>query len=416
MSPRNILLVSIDSLRFDVFKDVFWGHNRTINTLLEDGLIFTNAVAPGPYTEISIPSTVGGEFLFHSSRDSNLEIRNQIYTHGSIASQLSQKGYETIGFSPNPHASRYYGIEHGFDHFEDFLKSPNQWTAVKLFLERLMSGDLVEGIRIAANISGFSIPGFGNQSIPLRAYESQAVSRIKNVNEPWFLWLFMLEPHSPFRPIKEYREISLLRMLWLNLLWSHLLDRKLSDRELDQVRKLYEDSVRMTSDAIGQFYSELTDQNPVLILHGDHGEAFGEHGSFGHGKSLYDENIHVPLAILNIPTSGKIEKPISLKEIPAMVAEIAETGEVDPTRHTNKVAIARVPNHSLSVRDRAEKYIFQDCILRYCINTDPTENNPMKVDSKWISDDLVTYLYHQRERRLIGEIMFEFIAQSKSNL
>src|SRR5207253_6768378 len=33
----------------------------------------------------------------------------------------------------------------------------------------------------------------------------------------------------------------------------------------------------------------------LLVVTGDHGEAFGEHGSIGHGQDLYEEQVHVPL-------------------------------------------------------------------------------------------------------------------------
>ena len=46
--------------------------------------------------------------------------------------------------------------------------------------------------------------------------------------------------------------------------------------------------------------------NTMIIITGDHGEAFGEHDSLGHGLQLYDEVIHIPLIIkLPSPQSGR---------------------------------------------------------------------------------------------------------------
>jgi arylsulfatase A-like enzyme len=39
------------------------------------------------------------------------------------------------------------------------------------------------------------------------------------------------------------------------------------------------------------------DRNTLFVLTADHGEAFGEHGREGHGQSVYDEEVRVPLML-----------------------------------------------------------------------------------------------------------------------
>jgi membrane-anchored protein YejM (alkaline phosphatase superfamily) len=39
------------------------------------------------------------------------------------------------------------------------------------------------------------------------------------------------------------------------------------------------------------------DPNAIVVVTGDHGESFWEHGSFGHGTSLCDEQVRVPLVM-----------------------------------------------------------------------------------------------------------------------
>jgi arylsulfatase A-like enzyme len=54
---------------------------------------------------------------------------------------------------------------------------------------------------------------------------------------------------------------------------------------------------------IGSFYEELEKlglaDDTVLVVTGDHGESFLQHGWFFHGHSLYDEEVRVPLFLIS---------------------------------------------------------------------------------------------------------------------
>ena len=56
-------------------------------------------------------------------------------------------------------------------------------------------------------------------------------------------------------------------------------------------------------------------ENTWVIITGDHGEHFGEHNQFGHGSSLYNELIHVPLIL--IPPLGPGDSPLSARGLAA---------------------------------------------------------------------------------------------------
>ena len=65
----------------------------------------------------------------------------------------------------------------------------------------------------------------------------------------------------------------------------------------------YLNGIRATDALIGQLARALDEMNlsdnTLLIITGDHGEAFGEHGQLLHGFSVYDEETHIPLMIVN---------------------------------------------------------------------------------------------------------------------
>ena len=70
--------------------------------------------------------------------------------------------------------------------------------------------------------------------------------------------------------------------------------------------------------------------NTLIIITSDHGEHLGEHGLFGHGKSLYSQELHVPLVI--IPPGGlvngrTVNAPVSFRDLPATVADVLGISE-----------------------------------------------------------------------------------------
>ncbi|MCC6407396.1 MAG: sulfatase [Planctomycetes bacterium] len=65
----------------------------------------------------------------------------------------------------------------------------------------------------------------------------------------------------------------------------------------------YLSAVRESDAALGRLVDWLDATgraaSTLLVVVADHGEAFGQHGSFGHGTALYEENLRVPLMLVN---------------------------------------------------------------------------------------------------------------------
>ena len=74
-------------------------------------------------------------------------------------------------------------------------------------------------------------------------------------------------------------------------------------------------------------------ENTVVIITSDHGEAFGDHGHFGHGPDLYLDEIGVPLVILSpgAPAGRVVESPVSLRDLPATVVDLLELSAGSPS-------------------------------------------------------------------------------------
>ncbi|MCA8920185.1 MAG: sulfatase-like hydrolase/transferase [Planctomycetes bacterium] len=71
---------------------------------------------------------------------------------------------------------------------------------------------------------------------------------------------------------------------------------------------------------LGDFVAELSaagvlDAETLLVLVGDHGESFGEHGSFVHNNSLYEEEVTVPLIFWSADGRLRHDAPLVAQQI-----------------------------------------------------------------------------------------------------
>ena len=64
----------------------------------------------------------------------------------------------------------------------------------------------------------------------------------------------------------------------------------LTEKEREKIINLYDLEIKYTDKAINDLLNKLKEENclenSIIIISSDHGEAFGEHGAFGHGDKL----------------------------------------------------------------------------------------------------------------------------------
>jgi arylsulfatase A-like enzyme len=97
------------------------------------------------------------------------------------------------------------------------------------------------------------------------------------------------------------------------------LAQDLNDEEVSFLRDLYDEEIRHTDAGIGRLLGSLRhrglDDETLVVVVGDHGEEFVEHGGLGHTRTLYDEVLRVPL-IIRGPASLRgprsVDGPVSL--------------------------------------------------------------------------------------------------------
>lgn len=399
-SHRDVVLLTVDSLRADRcgFMGGGAGLTPTLDRLAADGLVFETAVAPSTTTLGSVPAIHTGEFLadrdFYSTPPDKQEwVRRHLRARDTLAERLSRRGYETAAFTANPWTSRYYGFETGFDHFEDFMDEDLSGSLVRRGRSRRST--TLETLMRALN-------WWQGQDMFMawEAFYDDVVTWIDQAESPYFLWLFLVDVHMPYIPSAEYRSASKLRTYLANMRLYAGDDPEPGSSTHETLVRSYEDTVRYTDAFVDRLMSDTGDDDPLLVLHADHGEEFTEHGHFGH-RNVYEGSIHVPVLVANGP-SDRVERPFSLLALPDLVESLAEGGGYDHL--TAPYALARNYDPQLAVRGVDWKYVrWPDGEDLYAIE-DGGERPMDHPDMRAIGRDVVdAWMAHDRERARIAD-------------
>ena len=67
-------------------------------------------------------------------------------------------------------------------------------------------------------------------------------------------------------------------------------------------------------------------EETLVVLLGDRGETFGEHGTFVHAAGLYEENVHIPLALINPQLFHGTRSPliVGLKDVAPTITDLLQ--------------------------------------------------------------------------------------------
>jgi arylsulfatase A-like enzyme len=300
----NILLITLDTTRRDRLG--CYGHGRptspNLDRLAAGSLRYTRAIAPSNWTLPSHASLFTGKFTTsHGARfdpegplslvglEGPPEFWRRFRARGlspaetTLAMMLREEGYATGGVGAGPWMKRAFGLDRGFDFWDD----DHIGTA---------NGRPASAVTPAA----------------LRWLEARGEER-------FFLFLNYFDPHFPYSPPLEFAR----RFLPAGTDPAKLNPYKPS---LEERSALYDAEILFMDHHLGLLLEEMKRlglyDNTWIIVTSDHGEMLGEHGLLGHGKKLHQEEIHIPL-LMKYPegeaAAGTVDDDIQLTDIMPMV-------------------------------------------------------------------------------------------------
>ena len=345
----NVVLVTVDSLRADAVGA--YGDNRhtpVLDSLADRGAVFERAFAGGNWTPFSFPEILASRPVFYDDDEIG------IGATPSLAGVLSNAGVSTGGFNAaNGFLTTHWGYDEGFDEFESFVAS----VGSSIYSRYLATHPTVEAwLQLAASPfrrASSLVCGNGDDRPFLDTsrmfdVENAATSFVDEAEEPFFLWVHYMDAHTPYAPAPRYiREVSNARLGTHRMLLAHThtgLGWEVGDRTLADLRTLYQAGVRQVDASVGRLLDALAandlDDETAVVVAGDHGEEFQDHGHLAHYPKLYDELIRVPL-IVDVPgaPSRHVEGQVGLDAIPPTVADLLGV-EPSPAWHGESLVSA----------------------------------------------------------------------------
>ncbi|MBI3820925.1 MAG: sulfatase [Planctomycetes bacterium] len=309
----NVILITIDTLRADHLG--CYGYKRTTTPFLDsiaaDGTRFADASAAATWTKPSTATILTGLYpsrhgaLYHGSSLNTPENKK------TLAETFQEKGFVTAGFVSNPNVKKIFKFDRGFDEFFD---SPVEDTLTQAaFRDSIFGGVLKELTRYQFNWK------YQNDCVEINRNALAWLDA--NHAEKFFLYLHYIDPHEPYSPPDAYeKQFAQNRGMVLHNERKRLVGVDLYDGEI----RYTDDNLKILSDRLR---SHGILDNTIIIVTSDHGEEFFEHGTLGHGFSLYQEVAHVPLLMRGpgIPKGAVLNNPVSLVDLAATVLDVAGT-------------------------------------------------------------------------------------------
>lgn len=324
----NIVLITMDTVRADHLSAYGYRRDTTPNLarIAEHGVLFENAISASSWTLPSLSSIYTG-LLPHQSGANAFRPLNPGWK--TIASVLRDHGYHTAGFNAN-----YYYGESGWGLGRGFRTYDDDRTTLLYNLSRTLVGRTVVQ-PVFQNIDRYDA-FFRRDAADL----NQDIFRWlhNKPSGPYYLCINYFDVHSPYLAPAPYSH----RFGRL----SNAVVRRWSSKggfrpkhplpAADRAALIdgYDNSLAYLDAQIGRLVqyldSSTAGKNTIIIITADHGEAFGEHGSYQHGNDLHREEIHVPLIVYGkgIPSGKRIEAPVAVRQLFATVIDLALGNQV----------------------------------------------------------------------------------------
>ncbi|MEW6747105.1 MAG: sulfatase-like hydrolase/transferase [Planctomycetota bacterium] len=241
----HVLLITLDTTRQDRLGCYGYAsaHTPNLDALAADGVRFENAYTCVPITLPSHTSMLTGNYPFiHNVRDNGLAALAG--GNVTLAERLKLLGYETAAFVSALVMSRQFGLDQGFDVYDDELGA-----------EFVPTGSIPD--RPANRTTDAVLEWLSKRSM-----------------KPFFLWVHYFDPHLPYEAPAAVRGTT---------------------------RDDYDAEIAFMDREIGRLVATLRQtgawENCLVFAVGDHGEGLGDNGEDTHGFFVYESTVKVPFIV-----------------------------------------------------------------------------------------------------------------------
>ncbi|MEQ1892760.1 MAG: sulfatase [Planctomycetota bacterium] len=306
----NVLFVLIDTWRAD--HAGFLGSERPVSPNLDalaaESVVFERAMAQSSWTKPSVATLLTGLLpsRHHAVSQAIAETPVRAFRLNPRLTTwievLSGHGWQTAMWSDNPNITPPVGFGQGAEYFRDFFHEP---------CHAEHCGELPE---LLADVERW----FAEERDPAR---------------PFCAYVHVMDAHYPFQPPEEFRgrfdehpsDLDLTGPIVHDYMTGERSEANLTPARMQSMIARYDEELLAIDHHLGAFLARLRAQYPntLIVLSGDHGEEFMEHGNLGHSHALWQELMHVPL-VISAPglTPRRIQTQVRLLDVAPTLLEL----------------------------------------------------------------------------------------------
>jgi arylsulfatase A-like enzyme len=285
----NVIIYLVDTLRADHLG--VYGYYRDTSPVLDrwasEAVVFERAYAPCSWTKPSVVSLLSGlDPVSHGVEDRLDVIPADLKL---LSERLRASGYSTFAAVTNPNVLPQWGFDRGFDSYVD-LDSAGHRTR-------------------ADTVSDYVLEKMGELAH----------------RQPFLLYVHLIDPHGPYEPPAPF-------------------DTRFPRSPAFPAKRSvghYDGEIAFVDSQFGRILDGLRahglDENTMTIFVADHGEELLDHGGFGHGSTLFEEVVRVPLVIrfpAGIHAGTRVGARASLTDlVPTVLSALGESAPTDLDGH-----------------------------------------------------------------------------------
>lgn len=298
--PRHVLLILIDTLRADKLSP--YAPDTRVQTpqlaeFVRGATTFGHAHSQENWTKPSVATLLTSLMPWeHTATQHESVLPRSVEMLPEV---LQDEGFQTASFICNGFVSDRFGFRQGWDSYRNYIREGRRTRS------QFVAADVLEWL------DG------------------------RDEEKPFFLYVHTIDPHVPYRPPNEIlslygdvdyrgpinfrRDSTLLENVKLGNL-------RLNGRDRAHLQALYDGEITYHDRHFGSIIDGLRSRglldDTMVVITSDHGEEFWDHGSVGHGHSVYEELLHVPLFVRmpgDLPQ--RINSPVGLIDIMPTILE-----------------------------------------------------------------------------------------------
>ncbi len=386
--PARVLLISIDTLRPDHLGA--YGYARPtsphLDAFAKQGIVFEDVTSAAPWTLPSHASLFTGMYpSHHGLASSEAKLSDSVAT---LATVLAANGFATAAVVNSNYLSPTFGLDRGFQRYRYVVESVGQRE-------------------------------------PSRAVTDQALAWTHELRgQRWFLFVHYYDVHSDYASLPQY-EAQFVRPYAGQVdgttaqLMAYRQGRvRLGAPDVSHLIDLYDAGIRQMDDEIARLLDGLGDDPGLMVVVvGDHGDEFLEHGGVLHGRTQHQELVRVPMLIRGpgVTRGARVTLPVSLVDVmPTVLAAVGapvapglDGADLAPTwRGSGAELGARylsseadhnnpAPDTARAVRHRTHTLLFDrpsDTFTLYDLAVDPHEQTDVAAAHPDVVADLRVWL------------------------